>query len=792
MQRRYDLDWLRVIAFALLMLFHTGMMFSTWDWHIKNLETSGTFDLFMRFLHQWRMPLLFFISGSAVWFAMDRYSTWRYFLERQKRLLLPLVFGMLVVIPPQVYVERLFNHQQFDSFPDFYRTIFTTGSYPQGNLSWHHLWYIPYIWTFSMLTLPLFLFLRSAPGRRWLAWICRQLQRPWFLVLLFVPAAGSDLLVRPFFPEDRMNLISDWANFCHKLTFFMTGFVLASAPAVYDAIARHRRKFLAAGLLSLVPVEAIWLGYWRLPQAAGWAYWLLANVNIWMWLLMVLGYGRHYLSFNHPALRYANEAVYPFYILHQTVIVLLGYQFVYGNWSIPAKFLLVVAGTFSFTWLIYEFLIKRFNVLRVAFGMKPHRAPSPQRAGSGTRDSVSPVPTLSEPQPAQAVPGSSGAPFPAKAFSPVRLTTVLLVMVAAAVIVSACSRGKGRLICRTIDSPSLATNIMGISSRQEVVVFLPPTYDRNTGRYPVLYLLPNFKHNLWRYTGGSFQGFRLKDALNEQMRNSGKQMIVVLPNANHWLGGSWYRNSTLTGNWEDFVVRDLVDYVDSHFRTIPQASSRALAGHGMGGSGALELALAHPGVFGSVFAMSPALFDPNGLRDSGVLSQEMLRHWQSNLQRWNHRALPEAGKREFRDFLQTRLNSPDRSLFMEGLFVSYAAAVSADLSLPYPHILFPATATESDRAVVRRFESGFGGWPEKVANYRAKGQPLAAITIEYGGPGEYDWIRNGSEYLSKQMRSMGIPNTLVVHQGGHESALRQRLESGMLPSVARTLKGENE
>ena len=72
MKRRYDLDWLRMIAFALLMLFHTGMLFSTWSWHVKNLETSDYFDYVMRFLHSWRMPLLFFISGSAVWFAMDQ------------------------------------------------------------------------------------------------------------------------------------------------------------------------------------------------------------------------------------------------------------------------------------------------------------------------------------------------------------------------------------------------------------------------------------------------------------------------------------------------------------------------------------------------------------------------------------------------------------------------------------------------------------------------------------------------------------------------------------------------
>ena len=134
-QRRYDLDWLRVIAFALLMLFHTGMLFSTWDWSVKNLETSDTFDEVMGFLHNWRMPLLFFISGSAVWFALERYSGWRFLQERQTRLALPLLFGMLAIVPLETYAARLYCHQQFDSFLDFYRTIFTSGVAPSGNLT---------------------------------------------------------------------------------------------------------------------------------------------------------------------------------------------------------------------------------------------------------------------------------------------------------------------------------------------------------------------------------------------------------------------------------------------------------------------------------------------------------------------------------------------------------------------------------------------------------------------------------------------------------------------------------
>jgi hypothetical protein len=387
MNRRYDLDWLRVIAFGLLMLFHSGMLFSTWDWHVKNIETSVAFDRVMGFLHLWRMPLLFFISGSAVWFAMQRYSAGQFFLERHKRLLLPLVFGILVVIPPQVYHERLYHQQQYASFWDFYATLFTSGSYPQGNLSWHHLWYVPYIWTYSMLLLPLFAWLGSPRGRPWLDRVLWWIGRPWMLFLLFVPSALSDSTLRPFWPHDANNLVSDWGNFSHKLTFFVAGFVLASGTGVYDLIAAHRRKFLLAAVAVLAGLATVgilhpgWVSGGPVPAAALAGYYTLNNFQIWMWLLAALGYGRRYLSFNHPSLRYANEAVYPFYILHQTVIIILGYHLAYANWGIGLKFPLVAASTFLICWGIYALAIRPWNLPRVAFGMKWRRA----RPGDGPR-----------------------------------------------------------------------------------------------------------------------------------------------------------------------------------------------------------------------------------------------------------------------------------------------------------------------------------------------------------------------------------------------------------------------
>jgi S-formylglutathione hydrolase len=358
------------------------------------------------------------------------------------------------------------------------------------------------------------------------------------------------------------------------------------------------------------------------------------------------------------------------------------------------------------------------------------------------------------------------------------------------ILLAACSTREGVLITRTVEAPSLAHNPMGISDRQQLAIYLPPSYQAGTHRYPVLYLLPNFNACLWRYTGGDFQGFQLRKALDELVRSGTvREMLVVIPNATHWLGGSWYRNSPLTGNWEDYVVREVVDYVDSHFRTIPSAGARGLAGHGMGGTGALEIALKHSDRFGCVYAMSPGLFAANGLQDCGLLNDRLLQNWQAHLEQW--KVLDDKTRRRaFRDYVQTHLNSPSRERSFEALCISYAAAMSPDLRLPYPHIALPSPGAQNNVLpdLVAHYENGFGGWREKAAQYLAKGRPLRAITIECGRDDEYPWIRQGADYVSKLMQGMGVANEFVLHEGGHESRLGWRMETAMLPTVSRALR----
>ena len=139
--RRYDLDWLRVFAVLVLLCFHSARPFDEWGWHIKNETVSGFITSILQFINIWHMPLFFLLSGSAAWFALSLRPERSFAKERVKRLLIPLVFGMAVIIPSQVYIERIFRGQFEGSYFSFYIVAFS-GSYPEGNLSWHHLCFL--------------------------------------------------------------------------------------------------------------------------------------------------------------------------------------------------------------------------------------------------------------------------------------------------------------------------------------------------------------------------------------------------------------------------------------------------------------------------------------------------------------------------------------------------------------------------------------------------------------------------------------------------------------------------
>jgi glucans biosynthesis protein C len=370
--REYGLDWLRVFAFVILIGYHTGMYFVPWPYHVKNPVVSDWLVWPMMFFNRWRLPLLFFISGAGVWFNLRSRGYGAFVRERLRRLLIPLAFGMFVIVPPQVYVERILAGQHYASYFDFWGTVFKLVPYPKGNLSWHHLWFLPYILTYSLLGLPIFALLRTASGRALVDRLAHLCELPGVIYLLNIPSLAAALLLGPHWPTTH-NLTSDWANFTGSLLIFLWGFTICGSTRFLDLIERRRREFLYVAVVLLVLFYGIRLSplVGGLPGLA--QLWIFTLVDSYFGLAVILaliGWSRDKLNRDSAALRYANTAVYPFYIVHQTIIILLGYAWL--GWDVPfaVKFPSLFAGTFLGSWICYE-AVRRTRVTRVLFGMKP-------------------------------------------------------------------------------------------------------------------------------------------------------------------------------------------------------------------------------------------------------------------------------------------------------------------------------------------------------------------------------------------------------------------------------------
>ena len=375
LDREYGLDWLRVFAFTVLIFYHSGMAYVTWDWHLKNPEQSKTLEFFMLLCNRWRLPLLFIISGAGVFFSLRRRSFGEFAGERLRRLLLPLVFGMFVIVPPQIYLERVFKGAQF-SYAEFYPSVFEFVPYPQGSFSWHHLWFVAYILVFSLVCIPLFAAIRSAAGQRALTAMVQAFERwPALIYLINVPNILVGVYLGPHWPTTH-NLTSDWANLTGTLLTFLWGFAIASNPGFLNLITRRRREFAIAAII--VPavfftIRSFGLSTAWTPDVRLWVGNIISGLWGMTWIFAMIGYARHHVRRSSPFLRYATESVYPFYIFHQTVTVAAVYYIIPLQLGVGPKLLLTILATFLGSLILTE-MARRSGPLRPLFGLKTARS----------------------------------------------------------------------------------------------------------------------------------------------------------------------------------------------------------------------------------------------------------------------------------------------------------------------------------------------------------------------------------------------------------------------------------
>lgn len=378
-KRRYDVDWLRVLAFAAVFLYHCSRFFSLDDWEMKNAQTSSMVQAIKDIFDLWGMPLIFMISGASIFFALRPGGAIKFLRDRVWRLLVPLALGILILAPPQVYLKRLTHGDFQGSFLEFLPLYFRDWRIWDGNFAWSgvHLWYLEDLFLATLVMLPLFAVLKSSSGRRITEALGRLSARPAVIFLWPLPLVLLNILVDPLGLR-RPALTEDLVRLIVFSPFLVYGFLVFSSDLVQQAIIRQRRIALLLAFVLVLALPGITGLLGEDPSFLVISLGiLLIGVFMWSCLLAVLGYGMRYLTFNHRLLAYANESVLPFYILHQPVILILGYFIIPLPLSILAKYLIIAPLAFGITLGLYEYGIRRVNPVRRLFGLKPREPVTP-------------------------------------------------------------------------------------------------------------------------------------------------------------------------------------------------------------------------------------------------------------------------------------------------------------------------------------------------------------------------------------------------------------------------------
>jgi len=366
-KRYYDIDWLRVLGMFTIFLFHNARFFNGEVWHVKNFELSEGMSIFVKILNQFIMPLFFVLSAFAIFYALKKRSNAAFMRERVIRLLIPLGVGIFTHITLQVYIENITHGQFSGSFWEFIPHYFDGWYGFGGNFAWMglHLWYLLMLFLFSGMMLPIFQIINRS--NNFTKKLADRVSKSYGPFLFIIPVFLMELLVS--FSPDTVGRrdFGGWSPLTY-LVFFVIGYLLATDERYRPAIEKVRFASLTTSLLTII------IGY-ILGDLIGLSgmnplYLLVRAINSWSWLLTFMGFASRHLSDSNRMLRYSNEAVLPFYILHQTVIILIGYFIADWRWAVFPKYLFLAASSFVIIMVLYEFVVKRVNMLRYLFGMK--------------------------------------------------------------------------------------------------------------------------------------------------------------------------------------------------------------------------------------------------------------------------------------------------------------------------------------------------------------------------------------------------------------------------------------
>jgi peptidoglycan/LPS O-acetylase OafA/YrhL len=383
--RLYYLDWLRVLLIFGVFLHHVLKPFDPlMVWHINNAERSDAIMAIQLTINPWGIPLFFLVAGAGSWFALRRRSNPQYVSERVNRLLIPFIVGSILLTPLQEYLDALHHGIFQGSFLSFIPEMLADLS--SGNLltplifnRWgSHLWFLGFLFSFSLLALPIFRWFQRDAGGSLIAWLGRLVEKRGGIILFVIPLALARVLVQPFAPVDEHG----WLDFTYFFLFFLLGHIIYADGRFVTAVRRDRWLLFASGLAGMVVYFALTVLYGE-DVVLGWGMTfvfpgsIIANLIFalmsWGWALFVLALAMKYLNFSNKWLVYGSDTIMPFYLLHQPVIVGVAYFVVQWDAGILLKLLVVGISSLFITLGLVELLIRPFKPMRRLFGMKPRR-----------------------------------------------------------------------------------------------------------------------------------------------------------------------------------------------------------------------------------------------------------------------------------------------------------------------------------------------------------------------------------------------------------------------------------
>lgn len=385
--RRYDLDWLRIIAFGLLILYHCGMFYVTWNWHVKSRFASDAIEPLMMLTSPWRLTLLFLISGAAARFMADKATAWKFLASRMGRLWPPLLLAVFVIVPPQAYYEIVEAMQEanglapghiawLDNFYVKYVTASGNWCDADGCLAtptYNHMWFVAYLILYTLALIPLLPLLRRIPKG-----VSALIAGPFLIITPWLIMTALRMTLFPIFGESH-DFREDW--YLHALYFgvFLFGFAIAKHQAFFNRCIRLRWTALTIALLSWCATIVYFNGA---PEGVDPPEWLRAimrgvrELGAWCAIIAAVGFAhRHLKNSDGPVRRLLTQAIFPFYLIHQSIIVVAGHNLDEMQIPLAVEAPLLIAITLLGCWLFFD-LGRQAPFLRVWIGLPPARGRS--------------------------------------------------------------------------------------------------------------------------------------------------------------------------------------------------------------------------------------------------------------------------------------------------------------------------------------------------------------------------------------------------------------------------------